>query len=173
MGDEASLLARLDALGIAYALTRHPPVMTVDEARVVRPDLGVCHVKNLFLRDKKGAMVLLTAERDQPVDLKSLRFAIGATGAITFGSHDRLRTYLGIEPGSVTPLAAMNDAGGQVRVLLDATIRDAGAVAVHPLHNAATLVLSSADLVRFLADIGHPPTWVRFGPDGSAATIAG
>jgi Ala-tRNA(Pro) deacylase len=163
---ELPLIARFAALHIPYEVVRHAPVATVEEARRVRGDLDVCHVKNLFLRDKKGQMWLVTVERDQPVDLKALRRAIGASGALTFASHERLRTWLGVEPGSVTPLAAMNDGTGKVRVVLDETVVRRGRVAVHPLHNEATLTMSTTDLVRFLDDTGHRPAWVRFEEGG-------
>ncbi len=158
---EAPVLARLDALGIPYTLHRHPPVFTVEEAKTLRGEIeDAVHVKNLFLRDKREAMWLVVAHEDRAVDLKALRDLLGARGNPSFGSPERLRTYLGVEPGSVTPLAAINDTGGAVRVLLDASLRDAPRLGAHPDHNAATVVLSAADLVKYLASTGHEPEWV-------------
>ena len=157
---EIPLITRFAALGIPYEVVRHRPVSTVEEARMVRGDLGACHVKNLFVRDKKGDMWLVTAERDRAVDLKALRGAIGAQGAISFASHERLRKFLAVEPGSVTPLAAMNDTLGRVSVVLDAGIARHARVAVHPLHNEATVTLAVADLERFLLDTGHAVLWL-------------
>src|SRR3546814_7543515 len=51
-----ALLAHLDALGIAYCNVTHPPVFTVEEAKALRGELPGCHIKNLFLRNKKGGM---------------------------------------------------------------------------------------------------------------------
>jgi Ala-tRNA(Pro) deacylase len=158
---EAPVLARLEALGIAYTLHRHPPVHTVDEAKALRGDIGAAHVKNLFLRDKKARMWLLTVLEDRPLDLRALRDVLGARGSPSFGSPERLATYLGVEPGSVTPLAAINDTGGHVQVLLDAALRGRALLGVHPNHNAATVTLSAPDLVRYLESTGHPPGWLE------------
>ncbi len=160
------LFARLDALGIAHATHAHPPVFTVEEARVVRarlPDLGGgLHAKNLFLRNKKGAMWLVTLEESTPVDLKALGATLGA-GHLSFASPARLREQLGVEPGSVTPLAAMNAAPREVSVVLDARVAAAGRVWVHPLTNDRTTVLSGPDLVTFLTACGHPPRLIDLG----------
>lgn len=48
------VLARLDALGFAHKTITHPPVFTVEEAKQVRELTQGGHVKNLFLRNKKG-----------------------------------------------------------------------------------------------------------------------
>ena len=164
MHDERSLLARLDALQIAHRTVRHPPVRTVEEAKQHRTGGDGHHIKNLFLRDKKGRMWLLSVLEDRPIDLKALRGLLGARGGPSFGSADRLQRVLGVAPGSVTPFAAINDAEGAVEVYLDAALREGGTVHAHPLHNEATTAIDAADLVRFLHDAGHPPRWLYLDP---------
>jgi Ala-tRNA(Pro) deacylase len=88
------LLARLAELGIACRTVSHPPVFTVEEAKALRGELPGGHVKNLFLRDKKGAMWLVVAEEDRRIDLKALAARIGA-GKVSFASAARLMAYLG------------------------------------------------------------------------------
>ncbi len=61
--NEADLYARLESLGICTTTVRHPPVHTVDEAKAHRGALHGAHIKNLFLKDKKGALWLIVAER--------------------------------------------------------------------------------------------------------------
>lgn len=151
------MFTRLDELGVAWSLHRHPAVHTVEEARELRGDIPAIHVKNLFLRDRKEQMWLVTVAESRPIDLRGLRDVLGARGYPSFGSPERLRTYLGVEPGSVSPLAAIHDVEGRVRVVLDATLPGAPAVGAHPNHNAATVVLSGADLVRYLVSTGHEP----------------
>jgi ADP-ribose pyrophosphatase YjhB (NUDIX family) len=154
------LFAALDRLGIATTVASHPPVFTVEQAKRHRPaDEPGAHVKNLFLRNKKGEMWLVTTLEDRPIDLKSLAKKIGA-GHLSFASFDRLRARLGVEPGSVTPLAARNDREGAVRVVLDAAILASGAVHCHPLTNDRTVAIAPRDLVRFLEDCGHAPAIV-------------
>ena len=136
-------------------------MFTVDEAKALRGPLSGLHVKNLFLKDKKRRYFLLTVPEDRSLDLKALRPLLGARGGLGFASPERLLELLGIEPGSVTPLAAINDHEGRVTVVLDGAIRDAHQVNVHPNHNAATIGLTPDDLERFLKHVGHPPIWLQ------------
>ena len=155
-----ALFRRLRALGIGYDTACHPPVFTVEQAKRHRtPDEGGAHVKNLFVRNKKGESWLVTTLEDRPIDLKVLGRRIGA-GHLSFASFERLRRHLAVEPGSVTPLAAMNDTDGSVGVVLDAAVLAHARVHVHPLTNDRTLALSTADLVRFLEATGHAPAVV-------------
>ena len=152
----APLFAKLDELGIAHTTAAHPPVFTVEEAKRHRVQHDGVHVKNLFLRNKKGAMFLVTVREDRPIDLKELASTIGA-GHVSFASADRLREYLGVEPGSVTPFAAISDTGGQVTVVLERDVADAEIVFCHPLTNDRTTAVSGAGLVKLLESVGHPP----------------
>ena len=154
---------RLDALGIAHHTRSHPPVFTVQEAKRHRPEgeAGV-HVKNLFVRDKKGAMFLVTVPEDAPVDLAALALALGVRH-LSFGSYERLRQHLGVEPGSVTPLAALCDRAGAVTVVLAASLAHEPIVHCHPLTNDRTTALSGPELVRLLEDSGHPPRLIELG----------
>ena len=115
---EAALMARLDALGIVTTTVRHPPMFTVAESKALRGSLPGGHSKNLFLKDKKGVLWLVVADEDRPIDLKALRRRIGSA-ALSFASAETLRQVLGVEPGSVTPFALINDREVSVRVLLD------------------------------------------------------
>ena len=103
-----ALLARLAALDIAAPTFSHAPVFTVEEAKLLREKQSGAHIKNLFLKNKKGAMWLLTCQEDRAIDLKALGDFLGA-GRLSFGSPERLLTYLGVLPGAVTPLAVIND----------------------------------------------------------------
>src|SRR6478672_8431587 len=97
------LFAMLDRLGIAHDTVSHPPLFTVEQSRALRGQIPGGHTKNLFLRDKKVALVLVSALEDAPIELKSLHRTLGAQGRFSFGSADRLRETLGLEPGAVTP----------------------------------------------------------------------
>src|SRR5262249_34859646 len=113
--------------------------------------------KNLFLKDKKGALVLVVVLEDAMIELKSLHRLIGASGRFSFGSAELLHETLGVEPGSVTPFAAINDTSGRVNVVLDAAMMAHGTLNYHPLRNTMTTSIASADLVRFLKATGHDP----------------
>src|SRR5947208_6116333 len=130
MLDPQQLFARLDQLGIAYRTVEHPPVFTVEEAKALRGNLPGHHIKNLFLRNKKEEMWLVVALEDRTIDLKRLGEVLGA-GRLSFGSPERLRTYLGVEPGSVTPFAVINDTAHRVSLVLDRALETGGPVNAH------------------------------------------
>ena len=161
MLDPQQLFARLDQLGIAHRTVEHPPVFTVEEAKALRGDLPGHHIKNLFLRNKKEEMWLVVALEDRAIDLKRLGDVLGA-GRLSFGSAERLKRTLGVEPGSVTPLALVNDEARAVRLVLDRGIADGAPVNAHPLVNTMTTALAPADLLRFFVATGHTPHWLDF-----------
>jgi len=153
----ADLFAYLDRLGIAHTTVSHPPLYTVEQSQALRGQIPGGHTKNLFLKDKKGALFLVTAPEDAAIALKSLHRVLGANGRFSFGSADLLREALGIEPGAVTPFAVMNDTAGRVSVVLDAGLMENAVINCHPLANTMTTSIAREDLVKFLEATGHPP----------------
>jgi Ala-tRNA(Pro) deacylase len=156
------LLERLAELGIETETIEHPAVYTVEEAKLHRGGLSGVHTKNLFVRDKKKKMWLITTTEDRPIDLKAVGQRLGAKN-LSFGSPERLQQYLGLQPGSVTPLAAINDADKQVKVVLDRALFTGEPICVHPLVNTHTTALSGDELIRFLESTGHPPQILDLG----------
>jgi Ala-tRNA(Pro) deacylase len=161
MLDPQQLFARLDQLGIAHRTVEHPPVFTVEEAKALRGNLPGHHIKNLFLRNKKEEMWLVVALEDRAIDLKRLGEVLGA-GRLSFGSADRLKRTLGVEPGSVTPLSLVNDEARAVQLVVDRDVADGGPVNAHPLVNTMTTALAPSDLLRFFDATGHTPRWLDF-----------
>jgi Ala-tRNA(Pro) deacylase len=145
----------LAAHGIAYHRCDHPAVFTVAEVKLLVPPLDGMHTKNLFLRDKKGRRhVLVVVGSDKQVDIKGLSAVLGLDH-LSFGSPERLKKYLGIEPGSVSLLALLNDANHDVEVFIDRELWSATALQCHPLVNTATLVIAREGIERFLQATGH------------------
>src|SRR3954467_2560040 len=161
MLDPQQLFARLEQLGIAQRTVEHPPVFTVEEAKALRGDLPGQHIKNLFLRNKKEEMWLVVALEDRAIDLKRLGEVLGA-GRLSFGSSERLRKYLGVEPGSVTPFAVANDGDRKVALVLDRGLAEGGPVNAHPLVNTMTTAIAFTDLLRFFEASRDPPRWLDF-----------
>lgn len=148
------LFRRLDGLDIVHETHWHEPVFTVAESRALRGTLPGGHSKNLFLKNKKGELWLVTAAEDAAVDIKALTKTLEA-GRLSFGKPDLLMEVLGIEPGSVTPFALMNDPDRRVTFVLDRRLMAMEPLHFHPLTNRATTGLSAADFRKFLADCGH------------------
>lgn len=146
----------LDTLGIVYKLYRHDPIFTVAEGEHLKREIPGTHCRNLFLADKKKVMYLVVAANETPVDLKALEAKLGSA-RLSFGSAERLWTYLGIRPGSVCPFTLLNDKAHQVNLVLDARMMEAELVCYHPLDNAMTIALTPADLMKFFEYTGHAP----------------
>jgi Ala-tRNA(Pro) deacylase len=139
----AQLLARLAELGISTQTTDHDPVFTVEER-----------------------MWLVTVEENRRVDLKwlgeKLTGETGGAAKLSFGSADRLMTYLGVIPGAVTPFAVINDKVGKVKMVLDRHLLSCDPVFAHPLVNFKTTAIAPADLLAFLEAEGHKPQLLDF-----------
>jgi Ala-tRNA(Pro) deacylase len=150
------LFAFLDRLQISHRTVSHPPLFTVEASRRLRGQIPGGHTKNLFLKDKRGALFLVVALEDAAIDLKSLHHRLGAA-RFSFGPPDLMRATLGIEPGAVTPFAALNDTTGRVAVVLDQSMLAHDTLNYHPLVNTMTTSIGREDLLRFLEATGHRP----------------
>ena len=146
----------LEALAIPFEQYEHDAVFTVAESYGVKDAIPGAHTKNLFLKDTGGAFWLVTVPAEMRVNLKALPAAIGCK-RVSFGKPDDMERLLGLTPGSVTPLGAINAAPGTITVVLDRTLAEADRINVHPLRNTATIGLSGADCLRLLEHWGHAP----------------
>ena len=158
--DSQQLIALLDELGIANATVAHPPLRTVEDSRRLRGNLAGGHVKNLFLKDKKGGYWLLAALENTTVDLRTVAALLGAP-RFSFAKAEELAQILGIIPGAVSPFAVVNDAAGRVRVVIDRSVLDLPLVNFHPLCNDRTTTIASTDLLKFLEAVAHPPQLIH------------
>ncbi len=161
------LFALFDALGVAHRTLEHPAVFKVGEGDEIKAALPGGHTKNLFLKDAKDQLWLVSALQHARIDLKSLPKAIGAA-RLSFGSAALMQETLGVAPGSVTAFGLINDKDHRVRFVLDAGLAASDPVNFHPLTNTATTAISQADFRRFLAAIDVPPLIVDFeAPDAA------
>ena len=149
-----TLLQQFDRLGISYDLYHHEAVFTVAESEKVDIDIPGTHCRNMFLRDKKKQMFLVTLAHETQVDLKELEDILECK-RLSFGSPERLWSYLGVRPGSVCPFAVINDTEHEVPLILDEWMMNQPRINFHPLLNTMTVGLSPDDLIRFLEDLGH------------------
>jgi Ala-tRNA(Pro) deacylase len=163
-----ALFAFLDGLGIAHSTVAHAPLFTVEQSQELRGTIPGGHTKNLFLKDKKDALFLVVAEEDAGIELKGLHRLLAASGRFSFGSAELLRQCLGVEPGAVTPFAAINDTGGRVTVVLDAAMMRHATLNYHPLVNTMTTTIGRDDLLKFLQATGHVPRIVALSAAGAA-----
>ena len=167
---QADLFAYLDRVGIGHNTVRHRPVFTVEEGADLKAQMPGGHSKNLFLKDKKGALWLLCAIADTAIDLNTVSKLIGAA-RFSFGSAELLEAKLGVTPGSVTLFALINDPDHSVRLILDEALYAHDPVNFHPLSNDATTAISPAGMARFVSSLGRTPIRLAFDAAGQPTLI--
>jgi len=144
----------LENSGISYQRFDHPAVYTCEEAEKLCPAMPGVSLKNLFLRDGKGARhFLVVVGYEKNVDLKILKDVLGVA-KLGFASPERLYKYLGVEPGSVTILGLINDTEHAVEVFIDQKLWGKD-FQVHPLVNTATLVIGNEGVKKFFEATDH------------------
>jgi Ala-tRNA(Pro) deacylase len=159
------LLAFLENLGVASETVEHPPLHTVEESQALRGQIPGGHAKNLFVKDKKSRLFLLTLGEETPINLKRVHEKIGGSGRVSFGSGELLEEVWGVRPGAVTPFGAINDKQARVTVVLDSELMAHDRVNFHPLVNTRTTGLSPEGLMKFLRATGHEPVVARLGAE--------
>ncbi|MNJ34399.1 Prolyl-tRNA editing protein ProX [compost metagenome] len=147
--------------GIEQTTHDHPAVFRVEEGLELKAALPGVHTKNLFLKDKKGRLWLISAAQDTVIDLKRAHRAMGSD-RLSFGNEALLWETLGVRPGSVTALGLINDTERRVTFVLDRRLWEAPIVNFHPLANTATIALSQAGFRRVLAALEREPIVVDF-----------
>lgn len=151
------ILQRLKELGIQYELIEHKAVFNMEEMDALGKDFfkGAVICKNLFLRDQKGKRhFLVTMKEEKQANLAEIAKSCLAT-KLSFASEERLKKYLNLTPGAVTPLAIINDEQKAVEVILDKDLFKEEKIGVHPGVNTATVIISPADLEKYIKANGN------------------
>ena len=158
---EFRIFNSLNNLKCEYYIHEHPALKTVEESKILRGKMEGGHSKNLFLRDKKKNNFLITANENQKIDLKNLEKRLG-TSRLSFGSPDRLYEFLGVKPGSVSPLALINDHKKRVSFYIDKNLLNETMLNFHPLTNNLTISLKTKDFEKFLLSIDRAYNEILF-----------
>lgn len=148
---ERQLYQMLDDLHIAYKKYEHPAFATCESSGDFyrANDMGV-DCKNIFLQNRRGKkhyLVVLLANKS--LDIPHLAEFLDEHRKMGFASEERLQKYLGLSPGSVTPLAIFNENAKDIPIVLDEDIFKNEFVHFHPLRNTASLKIKTRDLLRF------------------------
>lgn len=149
---ESKLFTMFQTFGIAYQNFPHKAVLTCEDQKDI--ELPAPHMKNLFLKDDKGKYWLVAALDDTRVDLKTVAKTLQVK-SLRFGSPESLKEHLGVMPGAVTVFALINDEQKKVYPLLDEKIFQHEMAGFHPLHNEATTVIASKDLLLLIKSLGR------------------
>jgi Ala-tRNA(Pro) deacylase len=155
MNGNPELYEILERLGISFEYYDHPPVPTIEQARIYWKDIEASHCKNLFFRNHKGNRhYLVIIEHEHDLAIRDLEQRL-RQGKLSFASDERMMKYLGLSPGSVSPFGLINDTGKHVHVFIDHSLRSAAKISFHPGINTASLVVSIADFEKFLHFTGN------------------
>jgi Ala-tRNA(Pro) deacylase len=147
----------LDTHQLQVSRFKHAAANTCAEFKAVVPSLGGARNKNLFLQDKKGRRhFLVITPPEHNVDLPELSENLQAK-KLGFASAERLKRFLGVEPGAVSVLALIRDIEKKVELIIDRHIWQANAIQAHPLVNTETFIIDNQELKRFLKITGHIP----------------
>ena len=167
----AELLELLSRLKIEHKTVSHDAMFTVAQSKSLREtDSHDGYTKNLFVRNKKGVMWLITCNEDRRLDLKTLAAAMGykgSNGRFSFASKDRLSRHLGVSPGAVSPLALINDTRNLVQFAIDISLLEHEVIHIHPLDNHYTTTISVQNLIQFAEYTGHKPARLEFDRSGA------
>jgi Ala-tRNA(Pro) deacylase len=158
----------LDELNITYQYHEHPPAPTIEEAVKYWKDLDSTHCKNLFFRNHKGNrhyLVILDHRQDLKIHDLEKRLK---QGKLTFASAERMMKYLGVTPGSVSPLALINDPGHHVHLFVDENLKNSKTISFHPCINTASLILKYEDFLKFLSYTGNSWDYIKLYEDAGS-----
>jgi len=155
MKGQKELYEYLDKLQISFEYHEHPPLATIDDAKLHWKDYNSGRCKNIFVRNHKGDRhYLIILEHLAQLNIKDLEKRL-KQGKLTFASDQRLMTHLGLEPGSVSPFGLINDHYKHVHLFIDEKLKECERLAFHPNVNTATLVIATSDFLRFLNQTGN------------------
>lgn len=153
---------KLDSMEIPFQAVEHPAVFTIEEMQKLNFPSDLKVAKNLFLRDAKGKRhFLVSVDSEQAVNLKQLQNVLEST-KLSFGSEERLQTYLGLEKGAVSPFGLLNDTGNRVEFYLDKKLKSGSLIGIHPNDNTATVFITFDNLLKFIETIGHQIHFIDF-----------
>ena len=156
--EENAVLAKLASLSITSTTHVHTAAFTVEEQTAHISHLPGAMTKNLFLKDKKHGMFLVTAAFNQEVNMKVLAALLGLAGAnLRFCDEELMMTNLGVAKGSVSPFCMMN-ASKDIKFCIDASLMEQELINMHPLRNDRTTSISPKNLMSFLESYGHSAT---------------
>ena len=153
------LIKILDEHGFEYFIKEHSALFTVEDSKLLRGQIDGAHSKNLFLKDAKGNFFLISIEESSSIDLKKTMHHIQSK-KLSFAKPEYLNDILGIEPGSVSPFALLNDDKKQVKFYLDQSFLESERVNFHPLINTATVNISPQNLIELIEKYHNPVNYL-------------
>lgn len=161
MRGQKELYGLFDRLTIQFEYHEHPPLATIEDAKIHWKDYNSGRCKNIFIRNHKGDRhYLVILEHLRQLNIRDLEKRL-KQGKLTFASGKRLKKYLGVEPGSVSPFGLINDMENHVHLFIDEKLSEFDRLTFHPNINTASLVISKSDFLKFLEYTGNTFEFIR------------
>jgi Ala-tRNA(Pro) deacylase len=158
---QTELYSLLEKLEIQYEYHEHPPLATIEDTKIHWANYNSGRCKNIFFRNHKGDRhYLVILEHLQQLNIRDLEKRL-KQGKLSFASDQRLKKYLGVEPGSVTPFGLINDTEKHVHLFIDEKLKESDRLTFHPNTNTASLVISRLDFMKFLGYTGNSYEFIR------------
>jgi Ala-tRNA(Pro) deacylase len=161
MRGQKELYLLFEKLAIKFEYHEHPPLMTIEDAKIHWENYNSGRCKNIFFRNHKGDRhYLVILEHLRQLNIRDLEKRL-KQGKLSFASDQRLKKYLGVEPGSVSPFGLINDSEKHVHLFIDEKLNEFDRLAFHPNINTASLLISRADFLKFLDYTGNTFEFIR------------
>ena len=140
----------LDNLGIEYKTLKHPEAFTMEECQKVRDNINAPVAKNLFLTNKQQTkFYLLLMPANKAFKTKYLSSQINSA-RLSFATPEHMMQFLGVSPGSVTPLGLIKDTELSVNLLIDSDLKKENTFACHAGINSASVMMSFSDFINIV-----------------------
>jgi Cys-tRNA(Pro)/Cys-tRNA(Cys) deacylase len=151
--NSARAIAAAEALGLAYTVTRHGPVRSLEEAAAARGLAPRQILKTMVVRVSEGDHRFVLVPGDREIAWKKLRALLGVN-RVSMPDADAAYAVTGYVRGTITPLGSATP----LPVIADASIE--GAVSLGGGAHGVALTVDAADLVTALdatvADVTEP-----------------
>src|SRR3954469_15489222 len=146
-------IAAAEALGLAYAVTRHGPVRSLEEAATERGVAPHQIVKTMVVRVSEGDHRFVLVPGDREIAWPKLRALLGVN-RVSMPSAEAAHEVTGYVRGTITPLGSRTS----LPVVADASIT--GTVSIGGGAHGVALTVDGAELVAALgatvADVTEP-----------------
>jgi len=165
---------KLRELGVEFDVYAHEACMSADELvkNVPLSSDKETHTKNLFFKDKKHGLFLVTQATSSTFTTKQLGEKLNLQGKVNMrlANSEALEQHLKVKPGSVGPLCIVNDDSKEVTLVVDKSLVDGSYdfVHSHPQRNDASVKIKPAALEDFFKKAGIEPSVVDFSGTESA-----
>jgi len=163
MSNKVKVIDRLRELAIPCEIYEHQAAPTMEDCLALpyaAPDVTFC--KNILLCNRQMTdFYLLVMPPEKPFRTSVVSKLLGSS-RLSFAPNQCLQDMLGLESGSLSPLALWFDGEKRVKLAIDRGVRKPGRIAFHPCDNTATVIFPQEVFwQRVIPALEHEPMWIE------------